>query len=77
MLLGMNICPVEIDRGRGCWKFNATLLEDKIYTEEMLLKMQRVANENNKMGACELWENIKNEIASFTMKYVVNKGKKS
>ena len=34
-VLGVVLCPVVIDRARGCWKLNTTLLDDEQYVVKM------------------------------------------
>ena len=75
VFLSMNVNE-EFKRGPGLWKFNNTLLQDECYLQ--LIKdcyphiLQKYANVDNKQL---LWELIKMEIRSETIRYSKGKSK--
>jgi len=77
VFLSMNLNE-EFKRGPGLWKFNNTLLQDESYLQ--LIKdyypcvLQKYAEVNNKQL---LWELIKMEIRSETIRYSKGKSKQS
>ena len=77
VFLSMNLNE-EFKRGPGLWKFNNTLLQDESYLQ--LIKdyypciLQKYAKVNNKQL---LWELIKMEIRSETLRYSKGKSKQS
>ena len=61
-------------RGRGLWKFNAALVEDEIYVENMNNLIDELGIKYNDIIDKRLkWELIKYEIRKFTIRYCIDK----
>lgn len=59
--------------GPNFWKFNSSLLEDNIYTSEMLTKLQKWRNDYDIEDKRIKWELIKYEIRKYTIEYSKSK----
>ena len=60
----------EFKRGPGLWKFNNTLLEDKNYKEFVTIKYPQILEKYSAVKEKQLlWELIKMELRSETIKY--------
>lgn len=59
--------------GRGCWKFNVSLLSDVDYINMVTQCIENIVNENNDANPQILWETIKCVIRGDTIRYSVKK----
>ena len=60
----------EFKRGPGLWKFNNTLLEDKNYKELIMFYYPQIVEKHSEVTDKQLlWELIKMELRSKTIKY--------
>ena len=64
----------EKRRGPGTWKFNNTLLEDEEYLEKIRQEYNHIKSKYEEVENVQLlWELIKMEIRSYTIKYTKQK----
>ena len=61
------------ERGRGYWKFNNSLLQDKQFVEIMNLELQKSIQASSDKQPLERWELIKKRIKKTTIDYSKNK----
>ena len=76
-LITLRICNNQVKKGKGMWKFNASLLDDSIYTN---LIREIIANfKKDNFGARPdiLWETLKCVIRGETIKYASQKRHKT
>ena len=62
-------------RGRGYWKFNNTLLMDLDYIDLIKLTIDNIKKEANMTDKCLLWEHIKCQIRTETVRFSIRKAK--
>ena len=74
-MLCLSINPDKSDaRGKGFWKFNASLLKDKEYVEQVKSCIRNVKTENECIeNKGLLWDLIKCKIRGLTVSYSVRK----
>lgn len=64
------------NKGKGFWKFNASLLYDTVYVENIKRIINNVAHiHNDTVDKGAVWEFIKLEIRSYTIPYCIEKAK--
>ena len=63
-----------VERGRGYWKFNTSLLQDKEFVEIMNKEIDRSINTTQHLKPQERWERLKEKIKKCTCKYTRDKG---
>lgn len=64
------------NRGPGYWKFNSSMVEDKVYVADMNRKIKRWKNEyKNISDKRTVWELLKFEIRNYSMQYGARKKK--
>ncbi len=75
-IIYLNISQVNVKRGRGFWKFNSMLLQDKDYTCKVVELIESLRQETDFFTDRQLrWDYIKLQIRSFTLKYASQKNK--
>ena len=69
-ILFLHICSSSVNRGRGFWKFNASLLKDIEYVSRINDVIQNLKDETAHMIDKQLrWDFIKSEIRGYTIQY--------
>ena len=66
----MVLCTKNVNRGKGVWKFNNSLLKDKIYT----LRINEIINNycekySSALSSRRMRDLCKNQIRSYTISY--------
>ena len=74
-LIGIELSPSNIVRGRGFWKFNTRLLDNEEFIGKLIYKVQENIDQNANLNPNDKWENIKLTISSFSSKYAANETK--
>ena len=66
----------ELIRGPSYWKFNSSLVNDKIYVENLSNELTQYTNETNQMtNPRAQWDFLKLKIKVFSRKYSIEKAK--
>ncbi len=70
----INIGTTDNARGRGFWKFNTSLLQDTNYVNSVKQWIDETVNnvDNKNLNPNTLWDFLKCQIRSMTMKYSAN-----
>jgi len=58
-----------VKKGPNFWKFNSSLLNDKKYVDEMIVKLQKWRDEYDMDDKSMKWELMKYEIRKYTIEY--------
>ena len=73
LLVGLVIEPFEIERGRDCWKFSTTLLDDEEYCTAMQAKIDDTVTQTSNLDDMQRWKCIKLEITGFRLSLQVKR----
>ena len=68
-LVEMKYSLVEIKRGPSYWKFNDSILKDRVYTEQMNRLLEEYSRENQNIDDRLKWDLCKIKIRDFTITY--------
>ena len=69
-IISLHICSSSVNRGRGFWKFNTSLLKDLEYINKVNDIIQNLKDETSYMTDKQLrWDFIKSEIRGYTIQY--------
>ena len=75
-IIFLQVGNCKTERGRGFWKFNSLLLQDKDYVTEMNMLLESIKENTKHMTNKQLrWDYIKMEIRGLTLKYSFRKNK--
>ena len=75
-IIFVHVTSSLVKRGRGFWKFNASLLQDLDYVQSVSNLIDNLKEETLYMSDKQLrWEYIKTEIRSFTLQFSSRKNK--
>ena len=74
-VIGIELYPGNINRGRGFWKFNILLVDDEEFGNNLRIKINNCIEQNSSLNLNDLWENIKLSIASFSGQYAADKSR--
>ena len=75
-LITLSLNPHDLDKGRGYWKFNTSLLNDSLYVENVKTLIKEtisIHKDNQEMDEQFLWELIKMQIRGLTIQYASQK----
>ena len=72
-IIGMVFNPSTIERGKGLWKFNTLLIEDKDYLELVEKELDKIMEPNKKEDPSVIWKNVKLRIYKFSNRYAAEK----
>ena len=73
-IIFLHISSSSVKRGRGFWKFNASLLKDLEYVNKVNDIVQKLKDETSYMTDKQLrWDFIKSEIRGYTIQYSTRK----
>lgn len=76
-IIFLNLSSYNSKRGRGFWKFNSQLLQDKEYTDKINVLFDKLDSELVDMEDKGLkWDYMKCEVRSVTLEYSITKNKK-